>query len=468
MTMIRSQNARALLAGALVLAALSAALWLLLETPAPEEAAHDEAIVLADRAAADIASVSVRSAVDDYALAQESGQWVVAGYPDVPVEPGNIANLLSRLAQVSASRAVEKNPADLAAYGLTVPVGTVTVNYEDGTAAAYTLGAQAPGELGYYCQVKGDKAVYLVPRAHFDPALVPGSSYFSKEMAPALEAGEIPDRIAFEDLTSGLTVTAAALPEEERDGKGARFRYRITAPIERYASKAVGNIYSGKLFGLRAAEVLFGNPGAETISACGFDDPLYAVAFERGNVRYRYLVGLEESEGYVVMREGDRSRIFLVSKEEMPYVGQGIHSFISDTPFLPPIGQIASFTVEGGGKVVTFTALFDPETDAQRFTAAGGTFTLEAVRNLYRLLGSAHSITPYAGEPAGEALLAVTFRCADPLLPAVTHRYCAVGDRQATVTVDGETDFLVNIAFVNKVLADLDLVLAGKPTSQQW
>lgn len=104
------------------------------------------------------------------AAKDEQGNWVLQPSAE-PADRLRISSVVSRLANLRATRRVADAPADpsassgqaLAQYGLDTPTLTATVTLTDGTTPALQVGAKPPAGTGTYVKQPAQPAVFLIP-----------------------------------------------------------------------------------------------------------------------------------------------------------------------------------------------------------------------------------------------------------------------------------------------------------------
>jgi hypothetical protein len=103
----------------------------------------------------------VRSDGSASAVRDDSGNWTLQP-SGKPGDKLRLSSLLTRLANLQASRRVSDSATDLTQYGLGTPYLTATVTQKDGTAYTLQAGAKAPTETGTYVKKANDPAVFLI------------------------------------------------------------------------------------------------------------------------------------------------------------------------------------------------------------------------------------------------------------------------------------------------------------------
>lgn len=98
----------------------------------------------------------------------ESGEWRLTSPGPAPADPVRLDSVGRQLGSLVASRVVEEQPADLAAYGLDRPVLTATVGLKDGRQEQLVFGQTNPAGLSRYARKGGDPRVYLVSNSLYE------------------------------------------------------------------------------------------------------------------------------------------------------------------------------------------------------------------------------------------------------------------------------------------------------------
>lgn len=120
-------------------------------------------------AADDVTSLTVQRAAETITAVKRDGRWQLTAPFSAPGDERKYHELVRRLAELRRLRVVEEQPAALEPFGLTTPGLEIRVSLKDQTAPlVLRLGEKNPTGSGYYTQVEGHSAVYLIDTAAKD------------------------------------------------------------------------------------------------------------------------------------------------------------------------------------------------------------------------------------------------------------------------------------------------------------
>ena len=170
-----------------------------------------------------------------------------------------ILSLASPLIAERVLTGTADHPLDLAAYGLSPPVGRITVT-ANGRPITLLIGETTPVESKRYVQLEGKPEVYVVPSSLFDNANRPKEEFRD------------PLLIRFDAWSADeLTVTSAsatfALSRQKDD-------WRLIRPLEDRAGRSEVTAVLTALGRLAIKRVVDEHPQAEAHSAWGFEQPM--------------------------------------------------------------------------------------------------------------------------------------------------------------------------------------------------
>ncbi|HMF78746.1 MAG TPA: DUF4340 domain-containing protein [Bryobacteraceae bacterium] len=156
---------RKLLIAAVILAALSGAVWYTKKHP-PSSTPSAPAVsspTLVNIADASITGVNiVRKDGTTLTLERKNGKWVITAPTPFPADQDAVASLTSSVSPATADSVVDEKPADLVQYGLSQPSVIVTIHGKNGKSDRITFGDDIPAGSLVYARVNADPKVYAV------------------------------------------------------------------------------------------------------------------------------------------------------------------------------------------------------------------------------------------------------------------------------------------------------------------
>ncbi|MDQ2711224.1 MAG: DUF4340 domain-containing protein [Acidobacteriota bacterium] len=154
---------RNLLIAAVVLAALSGAVWYSKRHPPSTGAPTAATPKLVDIPEKDIQSVDLKKKDGStLTLQRQAGKWTITAPEQWRADQDAATSLSSALNPVSADSVVEDKASDLAKYGLNSPSLTVTVHRTNGKSDQVAFGDDVPAGSLVYAQANGNAKVYAV------------------------------------------------------------------------------------------------------------------------------------------------------------------------------------------------------------------------------------------------------------------------------------------------------------------
>lgn len=155
---------RNLLIAAVLLAALSGAVWWAKRHPQSTETSTVPASPkLADIPVAQIKQIDLKKKDGSTVVLQnQNGKWAITAPEALPADQDAASSVASALSPVSADNVVEDKPKDLAQYGLNNPSLTVTVDEKDGKTKQLFFGDDVPAGSLVYARAGSDPKVYAV------------------------------------------------------------------------------------------------------------------------------------------------------------------------------------------------------------------------------------------------------------------------------------------------------------------
>ncbi len=155
---------RNLLIAAVLLAALSGAVWWAKKHPQSAQTPNvPPSPKLADIPVAQIKQIDLKKKDGSTVVLQnQNGKWQITAPEAWRADQDAASSLASALSPVTADNVVEDKPKDLAQYGLNNPSLTVTVDEKDGKKKELFFGDDVPAGSLVYARVGSDPKVYAV------------------------------------------------------------------------------------------------------------------------------------------------------------------------------------------------------------------------------------------------------------------------------------------------------------------
>ncbi|MDR3248537.1 MAG: DUF4340 domain-containing protein [Treponema sp.] len=414
-----------------------------------------------------VASVTVKNADDEFT--------VIAGDP--PLIDGGEAYVtdtypLSRIISTSTSfysrEVVAENPADLAPFGLDAPRAELRIRPVKGDEAILYLGAPAPDGYSVYARKEGNPTVYLTSSSDTENFLKKAVDFFDLEISPPPEGGEGAvefDRIVLGGLVhNGETVTVYKTMEESTPQRPVLNPVRIsTGSIDAGLNMDKGWTALNALFGISADRVV-AIAGEQDLAKYGLDRPYATVAVSgtlgQGLGGFSLSVSKPGDTGNVYLRRGDLDLVYELAASNLPWLELSWFNLMNHMIILPFIDTVAKVEVATPARTVAFT--LSGEEDDLKVSAGGKEIDTAYFRTYYQTLLYA-SYEEYTTEkiPSGaKPFLEFRYHYRDQA-PADIISFYATGSRRVLVSFNGGQPFYALSAYTDKVLVDLDSILAG-------
>jgi hypothetical protein len=167
---------RNLLIAAILLAALSAAVWYSQRhPPSSQNTPTANSPKLADISEAQVQSIDLtKKGTPPLDVQKQQGKWAITAPQKYPADQDAVTSMVSSLNPVTADSVIEDKPTDLAKYGLSNPSLIVAVHEKNGKTQDLVFGDDVPAASLVYARVNNDPKVYAISSAvksSFDKSL---------------------------------------------------------------------------------------------------------------------------------------------------------------------------------------------------------------------------------------------------------------------------------------------------------
>lgn len=154
------------------------------------------ALTLINRAAAEVASMTVENEHGTLAFVKNGDNWTIQDSGDANLDAARINVAMQCAALVRGTDLVQQGTDNLGQFGFDKPTSTVRVSYTDGSTAVYKLGAMTSDQSGYYAMLEGGEAVVTLSTG-MTKSLTQNLDYFRVRYTVTLNS-ELVNRIRIE------------------------------------------------------------------------------------------------------------------------------------------------------------------------------------------------------------------------------------------------------------------------------
>ena len=443
-------------------------------------------ISVVEKNVSNITNVTIKNQKDEISINQEEdGTYTVEALRGIAADQTDTKTVFSKSAVVEAMKIISENPEDLEEYGLNEPKTTVTVHMNDGSSYEIYVGILSPLGDGYYVMVQGDPKLYLVSQANLSVICdYANKDYVYRTLASNPESADIEDLVQKvvlyrEDIGRELVFEQLENDPDMPYRPTYASAYTMTSPIKAYADG--DNFYNvaGPATALRADSVVAVYPTEEQLKEYGLENPqaTYAATMTDGT-QLRLRVGNacygdptdEDAEpsssitGYYFMADGIDA-VFYVDYGGLSFMTVSEFDMLSQVAFGPDIDAIETFIVEAQGKNYQFDLTQTQASDTRTETSGtlnGVALDDDKLTDFYVYVISALAEGLYTDTPSGAPILTFTFNSLDENVAPLVVEFHDIGDRKASITINGQTRFYTRMAYVTTFYSNLDALENGE------
>jgi hypothetical protein len=392
----------------------------------------------------------------------------ILGFEDLSLNAWTVSMLLSRLSMLSSHGLVMETASDLKPFGLDNPKAEVKIAINNGQELTLYIGAEAPDAWNVYVKTSASPAIHLVSAMDMQDYLRRDLDFVDTALSPG-PADTSGMTALFNTIEFGGTVRAkepiTIVYTDQQETSSNRIQpnpYRIVRPIEMSLNMDRGLKNIQALFGITADRVVSTiKPGS--LEQYGLAEPYSTVmvqaALDKGG--FRLLASAPDEAGNVyILRDGTQV-IYEIAATKLPWLELSFFDFMEKLVIFPFIDRLASVELNYEGAVTAFT--LSGEGDDLQIQYGNTVLDTANFRTFYQTLIAAMYDGYYdAGIPQGATpFLRITYRYRDGTSPDQVAFYQAASRRVLT-SLNGGRPFFTYTAYIDKILADRELILAGK------
>ena len=481
-----SGKIKGLIAGAIVLILLIGAAVALNVTkkPAADSSSSSSSEItsrlLYEKKPDDVESVVIKNQTGEYEMIRTGNEkWTIKDFNDVPLDDTMLSNIANAVAKVSSSKMVDENADDLAKYGLTNPQVDAKVTFKDSkkTVKELLIGDATPTSGFSYFAIKGENAVYAVDAASFsvlmqDKLGAVNCTVMAKpdsiEAYPKIEEMVIKRKdlsynikLVYNQETEDNAVAASKM-------KSLDLGHVMVEPIQVNLDEEKSTDIIRGMYGLAAAKAETVHPTAEQLASAGMNDPTAVISMKANGKDYKLTVGNICSnstsayygyfDGVDVLYQFDASALVWLKLVPTDITSQMITSAneykLSNVDIVTP-KKTVKFELTGTDQATLAVKKDGVALDSKYFTT------------FYQFLLRATGESLWVEEPTTTTPdVKITFTQRDGKIQ--TLEFYNAGDRQSIIKLDGKPIYKCRTSYVERLLANIDLLDVKGDIVQNW
>ena len=408
---------------------------------------------------------------------EEVENYYLEGYESLPMNTTEIRMLATRSPELYAIETVEKEPADLAKYGLDDPI---TVNFEvDGSdPIEFYVGDPTPVSTYSYIQVKGDPAVYTVGSTSVAPFRE--SLYHYLGLTLREEQADDDDtiiesvRIERRDLDYDFYFVYDGYFVENSNG-GAMALHVMEEPVHCLlsADKSAGATHG--IYGLTANAVVQPFPKEADLTKMGFDEPFVRVTMKTDDGKTtEFLLGntyeTEDGETYYYGKLSDVDCVYGFAPDAIVYDDLKPQDITAKNIVDFYVWDLSHIRYQAGDTVLDFTGQGEDQDDFVLKLNGEVYEDNERFRQLYAFMLEAKAedlILEETEIPDTEPLASVLIERQDGARSYDIAFYDA-GGMKAYIAVNGEIRYRCRRSYVDTLISNIEIFNTDKAFTTTW
>jgi hypothetical protein len=420
--------------------------------------------------AAKLAKITLTRPGGTLVAEQAGGAWKV-NYPyPVTLDKGNVDDLVSTFADLTAERLIEQSPADLAPFGLAPPKAVASIVMTDGTEKTFLLGDKTPSGTGYYLQVKGTPAVYSVWLNQGDRFRWTLSDLRDRKLGPEMK----PDDVASVTMRvrSGAVIEFRAKSEAESRTFQLGFgKYLMTRPYPYPVGVDTQKVQPLLEAAVGQSVADFVDDSPKSLSPYGLDRPWGELTVKTAQASLALSFGAADGPDKVYARLQGKPGVFAVARSGVEFLSSKPFDLIDRFAFIPNIEDVDRLEIAAGGKTHVLTLARtvkkaekagEEDETLTAYTADGKSVEEGSFKKFYQsLIGL--SVEGEVSRPvAGAADVTTRYFLNKGEPRQVTVSYVAYDRDFFAVLVNGKGSFALSRLQVEKMLSRLDTLARGE------
>lgn len=294
--------------------------------------------------------------VKSYTPVDENGKsgttvYTLVGYEDFELQTGIPDDVANDAAKLEFTKVVSLDGKDSDDFGFDKPTATATVKYNDGTSAAIIVGDNAPQDAGTYVKFGDSNTIYLVAQDAVDSFSYSVTQFISLTINDSASDTSASQASV---ITMGGSHLSKAITIEPNSNTNINASYKITSPVNAYASEKASSNVEGNIRGLYAESVKMVNPSAGQLSELGLSSPYATVHAEYPDTTVDLMASQPDGEGYVYLMKDGGNIVYRILAEKVAWATVTFDEMLSEYMIAPSMMSLSEMKVDDGKKTYDF------------------------------------------------------------------------------------------------------------------
>jgi len=293
---------------------------------------------------ASVREIWVDSKDKNYDFVKDKDRWTMVKPAPYKLDQDVMKGVENALLVMQPESEVEKNPADLAKYGLDKPDTKIRFKLDGGTEKTLLIGSQTSMSNIYYVKDSDSPEVYTLTLGTINTFTAPVSDFRDKTLL-AVDLGKLKSFTFYKDGVKQFKVD---------DSGTGRVKWKVVEPVE---EDTKGDIFNSIIRNVSQLKIKdFIEDKASNMAQYGLDKPAYAVTLtdETGKSQTLYYGKYDEGKLGSYIRVDNGEAVYTVSMENFKPDNVKLGDILGLSPLSIAIGKVDKITVVDNGKTTQY------------------------------------------------------------------------------------------------------------------
>lgn len=417
------------------------------------------------------ASVIIKNSTGEYQVISGTPPSI-PGYEDFPMDTYALYRILNISTSLVSQGLVTDEETSLAPFGLETPRAEIHINPVQGDGLVLYIGNPSPDGITVYVKREDSPAVHLAGLGDMETYLKGVFDFIDTELSPPPEdngrGGFTFDRIVLGGaVRQGEEVSVFEKENDAAGPLGGTFLC-VSGPIDARLNSDRGLPILQSIFDLRASRIAGTIKSNSDLAKWRLDKPWSTVSVSgtmgEGLGGFALRVSKPDDAGSVYIQREGVNLVYETNASELPWLEASWFDLMDRIIIIPFIDTVSTIDVRTPERTVSFS-LSGEGSDLQ-VNSQGLSIDTANFRTYYQtlLLAMYDEISVEKPASGSKPALEITYHYRDTK-PVDTVSFYATASRRVLTSYNNGRFFYTFAAYVDKVIADLDQILAGKRVS---
>lgn len=427
-------------------------------------------IVVYKKNSTKITKLHVKNSKGEYTINQKNSKFTLDGITTSILSQDSLSGTISTVADIEATKLIEKNATNLGSYGLKTPKEVLDITTSDGKTVTINVGKDTPVADGTYINVKGSSTVYKA-NSSMGSSFTEGKTYYIDTTLYTVDSSSLAKltRLEFGGTSRAKPIVLqedTAATKAAATSSGSTPVYLMKSPYAYPLNDTNVSTLTSAVESISADSVISLDVSDKNLQKYGLKSPTYTFSATYNKKKTTFDFGssfVEDGTTYLPVVIEGKPVIYKVDSSNLTFYNYQLTDLTSTELFTPNISTVKSISVTSSNG--SYTLNIGGTSSNIKGTVNGKIVKDANVRGFYAYVISVLTEGEATKPAKGSTYATVVFTYNDAKKTPTTIKYISMDSRRCFISMNGQGDFYTMRTSVDTMLTEMQNLVAGKTVS---